>query len=221
MSDTESSVYLLSPLPIEETIHLPMICFSLLSEKIDFSGCDTLMFTSKQAVRSAETLSPEWKKYPCLAIGSATAKEIKSLGGKVMYQPESFYAGTLSQDIIALFKDKNILYLRPQEVSFDSKNFLAKAGILLHEQIIYETSCIHYEKEEKPVKDAIIIFTSPSTIHCFLKNFEWDESYTAVVIGEATKKHLPPHARFEVADKPLIDACITKAKQLLLTSNSK
>ena len=214
-------IYLLSPLPQEGTIHLPMIEFRLISDKIDFSKCDILMFTSKQAVRSAEALSNEWKKYPCLAIGSATAKEIESLGGRVIYQPESFYGERLSQDIITRFKDKNILYLRPKEVSFDSKSFLAKVGIALQEQIIYETSCREYETKEKPAKDALIIFTSPSTIHCFLKNFVWDASYTAVIIGEATKKHLPSYVRYEVADKPLISACIKKAKELLLTSNSK
>jgi uroporphyrinogen-III synthase len=214
-------IYLLSPLPKEGTIHLPMIHFSLLPSTIDFSKCDVLMFTSKQAVKSVETLNPEWKKYPCLAIGSATAKEIESLGGQVIYQPKSFYGKTLSQDIITQFKDKKILYLRPKEVSFDSKNFLAKAGLEIDEQIIYETSCINYEKKEKPGKNAIIIFTSPSTIHCFLKNFEWDESYTAVVIGEATKEHLPSNAYYVVADTPLIDACITKSRQILLTSNSK
>ena len=221
MANKDGMIYLLSPLPKEGTIHLPMIHFSLLPSTIDFSKCDTLMFTSKQAVKSAEALNPEWKKYPCLAIGTATAKEIESLGGKVVYQPKSFYSETLSQDIITKFQDKKILYLRPKEVSFDSKNFLAKAGLTLHEQIIYETSCICYEKKEKPVKNAIIIFTSPSTIHCFLKNFEWDESYTAVVIGEATKVHLPTHARYEVSDRPLIEGCITKASQILLTSNSK
>lgn len=221
MIHSDAMIYLLSPFPKGRTIHLPMIHFSLFPSTIDFSKCDTLMFTSKQAVKSAEALNPEWKKYPCLAIGSATAKEIESLGGKVKYQPKSFYGETLSQDIITQFYDKKILYLRPKEVSFDSKNFLAKAGIELQEQIIYETSCIRYEKKEKPGKNAIIIFTSPSTIHCFLENFEWDESYTAVVIGEATKRHLPIHARYEVSDTSNIDACILKANQILLTSNSK
>ncbi len=221
MFKNDGMIYLLSPLPKEGTIQLPMIHFSLLPVTIDFSKYDILMFTSKQGVKSAEALNPEWKNYPCMAIGSATAKKIKSLGGKIIYQPKSFYAETLNKDIITRFKDKNILYLRPKEVSFDSKNFLAKEGIALQEQIIYETSCICYEKKEKPVKNAIIIFTSPSTIHCFLKNFEWDESYTAIVIGEATKTHLPKNARYEVAEEPLIDACIKKAKQLLLTSNSK
>ena len=214
MTHNDGMIYLLSPFHREGTIHLPMIHFSLLPSTIDFSKCDTLLFTSKQAVKSAEALNPEWKKYPCIAIGSATATEIESLGGKVEYQPKLFYAETLSQDIIAQFHDKKILYLRPKEVSFDSKKFLANAGIELQEQIIYETSCIRYDKKEKPAKNAIIIFTSPSTIHCFLKNFEWDESYTAVVIGEATKRHLPIHTRCEVSDTPNIDACILKAKSV-------
>ena len=85
---------------------------------------------------------------------------------------------------------------------------------MLDEKIIYETACVAYTNENKPDKHAIIIFTSPSTIHCFLKNFDWDESYTAVVIGEATKKYLPVNARYEVADTPLIDSCIEKAKDL-------
>lgn len=214
-------IYLLSPHPKEGSVHLPMITFSMVEQRLNFEGYDLLMFTSKQAVISAEKLNSNWKKIPCLAIGSATAKQIEALGGTVHYQPNAFYGETLSQDIVTKFKEKKILYLRPKEVSFDSKAFLSKEGIALDEKIIYETNCIQYTKKDQPVKDAIIIFTSPSTIHCFLKNFEWDESYVAVVIGEATKKHLPVNIRYEVADTPLIDACIAKATQTLLTSNCK
>lgn len=214
-------IYLLSVLHREETVHLPMIEFSLAEKELDLDECDTLMFTSKQAVKSVEMLNPEWKKIPCLAIGSATAEQIESLGGKVFYQPKTFYGKTLGQDIITLFNDRKILYLRPKVVSFDAKTFLSKAGIDIQEKIIYETTCISYSKKDKPLKNAIIIFTSPSTIQCFLKNFDWEESYTAVVIGEATKAYLPKNARVEVADTPLIDACIIKAREILLTSNSK
>ena len=208
------AIYLLSPVKREDTIALPMIEFKLVVDKIDFSSCDTLMFTSKQAVKSADTLSAVWKNFPCLAIGAATAKEIKALGGKVAYQPSSFYAEILSQDIIQKFKERRLLYLRPKEVSFDSKSFLAKADIVLQEQIIYETTCKAYSIEEKPVKDAIIIFTSPSTIHCFFKHFVWDASYTAIVIGESTKVHLPEYVQYEVSDTTLISSCIEKAKKL-------
>ncbi|MEA2048345.1 MAG: uroporphyrinogen-III synthase [Campylobacterota bacterium] len=214
-------IYLLSPLKKEGSIHLPMIHFTLLESSLDFSQCDTLMFTSKEAVKSAELLNSDWKNIPCLAIGSATAKEIESLGGKVLYQPKQFYGKTLSEDILRLFKEKHILYLRPQVVSFDAKTFLRKAGLRIEEKMIYKTSCMDYSDDDKPLQNAIIIFTSPSTIKCFFKNFQWDESYTAVVIGEATKEHLHKNITVEVAEKPLIDSCISKAREILLTSNSK
>ena len=212
------AIYLLSPTPKEGTIALPMINFTVIAKSIDFSYSDTLMFTSKQAVVTADKIDSSWKNYPCVAIGPATKKQIEDLGGKVIYYPKSFYGETLSQDIAQFFRDRKLLYLRPQEISFDSKGFLEKEGIILQEQIIYETSCLQYTSEEKPSKNAVIIFTSPSTIHCFLKNFDWDESYTAVVIGKATKVHLPTGAAYVVADTPLISSCIEKAKEIANSS---
>jgi len=207
-------IYLLSPVPKNKTLSLPMITFSIIAKTIDFSSCDTLMFTSKQAVITANKIDKNWKKIPCIAIGRATKKQIEDLGGKVIYFPENFYGKTLSMDISKFFRDKKLLYLRPKEVSFNSKVFLESEDILLEEQIIYETSCINYSHKDKPLKNAIIIFTSPSTIHCFFKNFDWDDSYMAIVIGEATKIHLPENVKFAVADEPLIDSCIEKAQQI-------
>ncbi|MEY3091042.1 MAG: hypothetical protein RL113_1358 [Pseudomonadota bacterium] len=219
MSSVPSKIYLLSSSFKEGVVHLPMIEFSLVKTMIDFSQCDLLMFTSKQAVKSAELLDPDWKKKPCLAIGDATAKEIVTLGGEVVYQSEESYGKALSNAIKQKFSDQKILYLRPKEVSFDAKDFLAQRGITLEEAVIYETSCIRYAKEKQPPPKSFIIFTSPSTVHCFLKNFEWDESYTAVVIGDVTGKHLPEHISYKVADKQTIDACIEKAGEILLDSN--
>ncbi|HHO65026.1 MAG TPA: uroporphyrinogen-III synthase, partial [Epsilonproteobacteria bacterium] len=65
-------VYLLSPIKREGTLSLPMIRFETVVNKIDFSECDTLMFTSKQAVKTADEIDPGWKHYPCIAIGGAT-----------------------------------------------------------------------------------------------------------------------------------------------------
>ena len=214
-------IYLLSPVIHKGTISLPMIEFSLTASSLDLSTYDLLMFTSKQAVKSANILNPRWKEIPCLSIGSATTRQIEALGGTVAYQPTSFYGKVLSKEILMRFKDKHIVYLRPKEVSFDSKAFLASEGITLDEKVIYETRCKHYPSSAQPPKNAIIIFTSPSTIHCFLKNFIWDSSYTAVVIGDATKEHLPKDVNVSVSDKPLIEACVTKAREILLSSNSK
>ena len=207
-------IYLLSPLKKEGTHSLPMISFRLVSDVIDFSNCDTLMFTSKQAVVSADTIDKKWKEFPCVAIGGATKSKIEELGGKVIYHPKEFYGEALAKEIEKSFSDKKLLYLRPKEVSFDSKSYLKKSGIALEEQIIYETSCQEYDKKQKPKENAIIIFTSPSTIKCFFKNFEWCESYMAILIGHATKEHLPKMCKYVISDKPLIDACLRKAQEI-------
>ena len=206
-------IYLLSPLKKEGTFSLPLIEFSLVTDTIDFTSANTLMFTSKQAVVSADTIDKRWKKYPTIAIGGATKKKIEELGGEVIYYPKEFYGKVLADDIKTYFSNKKILYLRPKEVSFESRDYLAEAGIELQEQVIYETSCVNYT-EQKLEKNAIIIFTSPSTIKCFFKCFSWDESYRAVLIGHATKEHLPSYCDYVIADEPLIDACVKKAKEL-------
>ena len=207
-------IYLLSPLKKEGTVSLPMISFSLTTNSIDFSSCDTLLFTSKQAIVSADSIDKSWKNYPCIAIGGATKKQIEVLGGTVIYYPKEFYGEALAKEIKKNFSNKKLLYLRPKEISFDSKAYLEKNHIALEEQIIYETFCVKYCADEKPKENAIIIFTSPSTIKCFFENFVWCSSYVAVLIGNATKEHLPDACEYVVADEPLIDACVEKAIKL-------
>jgi len=207
-------IYLLSPLKKEGTLSLPMIRFSMVATSIDFLDVDTLMFTSKQAVVSANAIDASWKNYPSIAIGKATKSKIEELGGDVIYTPKSFYGDQLAQDIKAFFSNRKILYLRPKVVSFDSKAYLKASNIDLKEQVIYETRCQTYTKLQEPKENAIIIFTSPSTIHCFFKNFKWKDSYRAVLIGRATEAHLPIGCQFWIADEPLIDACIKKALEI-------
>ncbi|MEA3491881.1 MAG: uroporphyrinogen-III synthase [Campylobacterota bacterium] len=208
-------IYLLSPKPKEGVISLPMISFDQVADHIDLSLCDTLMFTSKQAVVTAEAIDPKWRDIPAIAIGSATKKQIELLSGTVIFHPQNFYGEKLAEDIADFFVDRQILYLRPEKITFDSRGYLSKRDIILQEQIIYKTICVEYSSKMQPPNDAIIIFTSPSTIDCFLKNFDWLSSYTAIVIGKSTKVHLPPDAKFLVADTPLIDACVDKAKTIL------
>lgn len=215
------SIYLLSPSPAKGCLSLPMIRFEPMVESIDLRGYEGLLFTSKQAVKSIDRIAPTWKEIPSFAIGPSTAKMIESLGGIVVYQAKLFYGASVAKEISARCKNKKMLYLRPKEVAFDLKEALSKQGVHLEEKVLYKTSCIPYETSDKPRKNAIIIFTSPSTIACFLKQFFWDKSYIAVVIGQTTKKHLPKEAYYKVADEPTIESCIAKAKEILLSSNPK
>jgi len=208
-------IYLLSPAKREGVFNLPMIEFKRVANSIDFNGIDTLMFTSKQAVVTANSIDKHWRDFKSIAIGDATRAKIEELGGRVIFSPKNFYGETLARDILEKFRDRRVLYLRPKVISFNSKSFLEKNGVSIKEQIIYETTCKSYSKESQPQKGATIIFTSPSTIRCFFKNFEWDSSYSAVIIGKATQKELPKIVkRVYISKKPLIDFCIERAKEI-------
>ncbi len=197
-----------------------MIAFVQCADRLALEGCDTLIFTSKQAVKTAEAIDPAWKMLDTIAVGAATKRQVESLGGRVIWMPEDFYGEALAEGVKARFKARKLLYLRPKEVSFDTKGHLQKAGIAIEEQIVYETRCRAYAPDEAPEEGSVIIFTSPSTIRCFLRNFAWKESYIAVVIGKATLAHLPEGATAYVAEKPTIDACVAKAHEILRESNA-
>lgn len=212
-------IYLLSPLQKEGVYSLPMIDFETVFQEIDLKKYDILLFTSKQAVKTMDSLDPNWIDIPTICIGEATSKIISSKNGKILYQPKNFYAKDLAKDIIEKFKDKKILYIRPAVVSFDSKGFLLSEGLEIDEVIIYKTNCKRYDIHLD--QNAIIIFTSPSTIRCFFKNFAWKSSYKAIVIGTSTKKHLAKNIEVYVSDSVSIESCIAKAKEILLSSNLK
>ncbi len=208
------SVYLLSPTPYEGTVHLPMLQFELTTNTFECEDIDLLLFTSKQAVRSAESINKKWKTIPTIAIGEATKNEIQKYGGTVAYVASESYGINLADEISDLFKTQKILYLRPQEVQHDIKSALEISDITIKEQILYHTSCINYAKSKAPAKESYIIFTSPSTVKCFWKNFFWEESYKAVAIGKSTAKAFPLNIRYSISLKPTIDSCIMETKML-------
>jgi len=210
---TNSSIYLCSPKVFKDTISLPLIEFKRIKESLDLTNYTTLLFTSKQAVVYTNEISDSWKNKKILAVGSATAKIAKELGAIDIYYPKEFYGKELAKDIIDKFNKDKILYIRPKIVAFDSRTFLSKEGIDISEEIIYETNCVEYNNK-KLNENAIIIFTSPSTIDCFFKSFKWNSSWRAVVIGKTTLKNLDNNIIAYVADKPRIDSCIKKAYEI-------
>ncbi|MFT7878771.1 MAG: hypothetical protein ABXS91_00100 [Sulfurimonas sp.] len=94
-----------------------------------------------------------------------------------------------------------------------AKNFYrVQASLSMKKSFMKPPVSIRYTSDQSPAKDTVIIFTSPSTIRCFFENFEWDESYRAVVIGNAIQKHLPARVEYLVADEPSFAVCIDKAR---------
>lgn len=191
-----------------------MIEFETTATKIDFNNIDLLLFTSKQAVTTLDSINKEWCKIPSIAIGSGTRDEIIKIGGTVLLTSNEFYGNNLAQEIIENFRDKTILYLRPKIISSNITKILLDANINIVEQIIYETICKKYDISFMPPKDSIIIATSPSTLNCFIQNFGWDESYIGVAIGTTTTKAFSNNMNFAISDVPTINSCIKKANEL-------
>ena len=86
--------------------------------------------------------------------------------------------------------------------------------INLDEVVAYETSCkeTNIDLEE----DSIFIFTSPSSVECFFKQYSWKDSYKAVVIGKTTADYLPKNVDFIMSSETSVDECVNLAKQFLI-----
>ncbi len=211
----ERPVYLLSPTPAEGVRHLPMIEFSNIPQKIDFTLYDGLIFTSKQGVIALDNISGgSWKQIPAAAIGKMTAEEIEKRGGEVIFVASKAYGDVLAKELSDRFGSFKWLYPRPRVVASKIAADLRSAGISVEEKVIYETLCKEYDAGSKPEEGAVLIFTSPSIVKCFLKQFGWNESYTAVAIGKKTAEAFEEGMEYRVSPSQTIEDTIAFARSL-------
>ncbi|MRI82923.1 MAG: uroporphyrinogen-III synthase [Nitratiruptor sp.] len=207
------AIYLLSPTPVPGAISLPMIQFHFLQPSIDFGRYNYLIFTSKNGVAAAQRIDPAWRQVPALVIGEGTAKAVERGGGIVAYVAQEAYGERFAQEIVSNFpRGGSYLYLRPRRVLFDLAAALAREGLMVEEQIVYETRCNPDPSLQAPPPGSTIIFSSPSTIKCFLKRFGWRQDYRAVAIGRKTASHFP----YPIAISPTqsLQGAVAFAKEL-------
>ncbi len=209
-------IYILSEKPFKDAENLPCIMIRYIKKDIDLSPYDALVFTSKNGVFAIDNITSGWKDIPSYSIGSGTSKAVKELGGKLEFEAKSSYGNDFAREIRQKLQGKRVLFLRAKVVTSKLNTILKDAGVLLDEEVIYETVCNDCQNLKKPPKNSCIIFSSPSTIKCFFNCFEWDESYKAVVIGDVTLKALPKNVPFVMSEKTTISSCINKCKNLNL-----
>lgn len=205
-------VYLFSLTSKDGSTHVNSLHVSYFTPDIDFKQYDYLIITSKQVLEALKSYDDSWKKLPVLAVSTPTANTVKSAGAKIL-EYGSGYGNSLSAIIESYPKDKRWLYLRAKEVASDFASRCRENGYSVDEAVMYETSCsqklLHVIVEE----DAILIFTSPSSVKCFLKHHMFKATQKIVVIGRTTAKAMPYHVSYLVADEPTIESCIKKAQE--------
>jgi len=211
-----ANIYTLSDKEIEDTISLSVIKIEYLQLKnIDISSYDAIIFTSKNAVEAINLQTDSWKNIPSYAIGDPTASVIKQKGGQLKFISQHNHGDSFAYELVKVLKDKKVLYPRALKVVSNLKNTLKTNNIICDEIVVYKTTCEQRYKNKVLPKNSVFIFSSPSTINCFFENFNWDDSFKAVCIGDTTKKYLPSFIKPYIAKETTLKSCVALAKELI------
>ncbi len=209
----KNSIFLFSKTSHPDVTHVPVLNTLFLQPTINFDDYDAIVLTSKQAVTALDKISPKWKSVPALSIASKTEDMVRESGGKLLDRGNG-YGDSLDDIIVKKYADMRWLYPRPKIVASNFKERVKERGIVMDDVIVYETSCNPSCKDIELPEDAILIFTSPFTIECFLEFYEFKEEYQVIAIGKTTAKALPSEIKYLMPETPNVDACVALAEQL-------
>lgn len=209
-----AKIYLLSNQKYADVENLEVFQIEYIKSEVNLSNYDALIFTSKNAVYSLDFFNKKWKEIPSFAIAPKTAQIIEKLGGNIVFTGITSHGNEFAQELINLLRNKKVLYVKALKTVSNLVGILKENGILLDELIAYETTC--KVSNTILVDNSIFIFTSPSSVECFFKQYSWKDSYKAIVIGKTTADYLPNNINYVLSSVTSIDECINLAKQSLL-----
>ncbi len=208
-----NNIVLLSDLKYDKVINLPLLKIEYIPSSIDLTQYDALIFTSKNAIYSIDSFNQEWKNIPSYCIAPKTATAVEAYAGKIAFIGKSSHGNSFAKELIPILTSKRCLYICAQKTVSSLVEILQDNSVDIESLVTYKTACSE-KYFEKPKPNSIIIFSSPSTVECFFKRFNWDDTYKAVVIGKTTAKYLPENIDFVTSKNQSIDACIELAKTL-------
>lgn len=210
------SIYLISKTPYPGVIHLPVLTVQFLKPPIDFSLYDGIIVTSKQGVSALEAYECDWNRLEVICVGESTAKELKRIG---IIHPK--IAQGYGENIAHMVSgsDKRWLYLRPESIASAWPDKLRQEGIDLDEVVIYRTHCNDAMQRVNVEEDGVLIFTSPSSIECYLKHYTILPTHTVITIGKTTQKHLPDGVKSYLSSETSIESCVALATQIAFDSS--
>ena len=208
-----SKIYLLNNLKYEGIENLEVFGIEFMPSDINLNEYDALIFTSKNAIYSLDSFNKTWQEIPSYAIAVKTANIINEYGGKLEFAGVCSHGDEFAKELIPKLKNKKVLYVRALKTVSKLVDILKNNSIDIDELITYKTSCL---KSNKTLEDnSVFIFSAPSSVECFFKNYTWNDSYKAITIGKTTSNYLPKNIDYIVSEKTSIDECIKLAKQLL------
>jgi uroporphyrinogen-III synthase len=214
INNSRMNIYILSDKKVKWAKNLPVFEIEPIEQDVDLSDYDALIFTSKNAIYSIDSIDKTWRKKPAYVIAPETAKIVKHLGGSLKFVGKEKHGDEFAIEIAKKFKHQKLLYVRASKVVSNIVNILNTNDIICDELIVYKTVCKQFDEKVKLPKNSTIIFSSPSTIECFFKNIYWDESFNAISIGKTTAQYFPENIIPEISDTTSLESCVKKAIEL-------
>ena len=205
-------IYLFSLSSHPDTIHIPSLDVEHRSPAIAFCKYDSFIITSKQAIKALENYE-NLSLAPAICVSTKTAEAYEKIGGEVLDVGDG-YGKSLIAKVRGYDKTKRWLYLRAQSVASDFVGVLQDQGYAIDEKIVYKSECSQAILDVDVEEDAILIFTSPSSVKCFLKTHSFSDKHKVVVIGTTTQRALPKNVRAQVCDVNSIESCVKIAQTL-------
>jgi len=200
--------YLFSISSHKDAISINSLSINFFKPNINFDDYDYLIITSKQAseaLRQYDKSKFLTKKALCISKQSAISYE--KLGGCVL-DIGSGYGDTLVDKIKHFPKTTKWLYLRARIVASEFVKVCNDDGYDIDEIVVYESDCSNEILECEVENNSCLIFTSPSSVKCFLKTHTIDKTHKVIVIGKTTAKALPKGIEYIISDETTVESCI-------------
>lgn len=208
------SIYLFATSKSKHAKNIKSLDVRYLKPDIDFSKYEYLIITSKQTVKALEQYDKkDFIEIPALCVSVKTAVAYEEFGGKILGSGDG-YGDNLIKNIKEFSKDTKWLYLRAELIASDFVQKSRDDGYSIDEEILYVSECSQEILDVRVNDDSTLIFTSPSSIECFLKNNSIHPDAKIIVIGKTTANLLPQDVEYIVSESTSIESCIELALKI-------
>lgn len=207
-------IYLFATSKSEYAINVKSLDVRCLKPDIDFTKYDYLIITSKQTVKALEQYEKkDFIDIPALCVSAKTANLYNEFGGKILAIGDG-YGDNLVEKIKEFPKDTKWLYLRAELIASDFVQRSRDIGYQIDEKILYVSECSKEILDVRVNDDSTLIFTSPSSIECFLKNNTIHPDAKVIVIGKTTANLLPNSIKYIISEHTSIESCMELALKI-------
>lgn len=182
-----------------------------LKPEIDFSKYDYLIVTSKQTVKALGQYKKEdYINIAALCVSDKTADSYRVFGGKILASGDG-YGDNLIKYIREFSHETKWLYLRAELIASSFVQTAKEEGYYIDEKVLYISECSKEILDVRVEDDSTLIFTSPSSIECFLKNNIIHPNAKVIVIGTTTAAYLPKGIKYVISKSTSVESCIELA----------